>query len=293
MTLTIGPLQSLLNDDRVREIMVVNGSQVWVENDLGLRHVCDITGAELETVIEAITRASGRRVDTLSPILDAPLADGSRACVVIPPVARHGATVSIRKFTQRVLPLAAFGTEPQCEEIRELVMSRRNVVISGATAAGKTSLLSAVTQWFSRHDRIVCLEDTAEIRCNQPHFVSLQTRPANQEGMGRIDLHDLVRTALRLRPDRLIVGEVRGAEAIDMLLALGSGHVGSWSTLHASSAADTVERLVALLLRHHPGWSTHDAERLVTGAVHAVVHVARLPTGRRSITAIEHLDPRR
>ena len=269
--------------------MVVNGTQLWVDEQHGIRHVGELTHAQVALLVEGIGRMSGRQVDTLHPVLDASLPDGSRACVVLPPVARHGTSINIRKFPVRLFPLVAFGSESQCDEVRSLVALRRNVMVSGATGSGKTSLVSSVTQSFAPAERIVCLEDTSEIKCSQPHFVALQTRPANQEGVGEVTLHDLVRTSLRMRPDRLIVGEVRGAEVIDMLLALGSGHTGSWSTIHAASADETVDRVVALVSRHHPRWSGDDARHLVTSAIDAVVHVERTPAGRRTITGVVHL----
>lgn len=286
MTLGVSSIQPFLESSDVREVMVVNGSELWVDDHRGLRAVDTLTKAQVTLLIEGIARAAGRQVDNLHPILDAALPDGSRACVVLPPVARIGASINIRRFPSRVFPLVAFGDETRCDQVRSLVASRMNVMVSGATGSGKTSLVSSVTQLFPPHERIVCLEDTSEIKCAQPHFVALQTRPANQEGSGEIALHDLVRTSLRMRPDRLIVGEVRGAEVIDMLLALGSGHTGSWSTIHAASAVDTVDRIVALVTRHHHRWSIDDARRLVESAIDAVVHVERLPGGRRTITDI-------
>ena len=292
MTPGLAPIQPLLDSGDVREIMVVNGSELWVDDLDGVRRVDTLTNAQVSLIVEGIMRVSGRRVDTLHPVLDASLPDGSRACVVLPPVARNGTSINIRRFPVRVFPLAAFCSQQQADTLRSLVAGRANVVVSGATGSGKTSLVSTVTQWFSPDDRIVCLEDTAEIKCAQPHVVSLQTRPPNQEGVGGVTLHDLVRASLRMRPDRLIVGEVRGAETVDMLLALGSGHSGSWSTVHAPSAHDTLDRLTMLLVRHHPQWSADDARRLVMTAVHAVVHVARTPAGRRRITDIVRLDSR-
>lgn len=271
------------------EIMVVNGSDVWAERRTGITHEHTITRDEVSHVVETISRLSGRRIDALSPILDARLPDGSRACVVIPPIALHGTTINIRKFPTRTLPLATFGSESVCDEVRQLVTSHANVVVSGATSTGKTSLISAATEWFLPDERVICVEDTAEIRCKYPHVVHLQTRPANQEGAGAVTLHHLVSTSLRMRPDRLIVGEVRGQEVVDMLLALSSGHSGSWTTVHSSSARDTVERLVSLLLRHHHQWSKCDAHDLVKQAVTAVIHVQRLPHGQRLISDVVHL----
>lgn len=290
MTFGFSAIQQFLDSGEIREIMVVNGTDLWIDDRQGMHAAGNLSREQVALLIEGIARESGRQVDTLHPVLDAALPDGSRACVVLPPVARNGPTINIRRFPSRVFPLVAFGNEARCDEIRSLVVSHRNVMVSGATGSGKTSLVSSATQLFAPNERIVCLEDTQEIRCTQPHFVALQTRPANQEGAGEVTLHDLVRTSLRMRPDRLIVGEVRGAEVIDMLLALGSGHTGSWSTIHASSAVDTVDRVVTLVLRHHPHWAVDDARHLVTSAIDAVVHVERTGPGRRTITDIVHLQ---
>lgn len=290
MNLTSLPVvQPFLSTADVVEIMIVNGTDLWVEQRDGITHECVLSRDDVHHLIEGISRLSGRRVDALSPILDARLPDGSRACVVLPPIALHGASINIRKFPARSLPLAAFGSESTCNQVRHLVTSHANVVVSGATSTGKTSLISAATEWFHPHERVLCVEDTAEIRCRYSHAVHLQTRPANQEGKGVVTLHDLVTTALRMRPDRLIVGEVRGKEVVDMLLALSSGHTGSWTTVHATSADDTVARLTSLLLRHHPQWSHASAHELVTNAIDAVVHVERMPNGQRMITDVLHL----
>jgi pilus assembly protein CpaF len=236
--------------------------------------------------LERIARASGRRLDLLSPILDARLSDGSRACVVISPVAVGGATISIRKFSRRILPLASFGSTACTDIVRDLVQQKINVVVAGATSSGKTSLLSAVSQSFGQNERIVCVEDTSELRFAHPHVVQLQTRPANSEGQGEITLQALVRASLRLRPDRLVVGEVRGSEVVDMLLALSSGHRGCWSTVHANSANETVDRLAAMVLRDSPQWSHDQAVSTIHSAVGAIVFVQRISARRRSIVEI-------
>ncbi|MGA0117820.1 MAG: CpaF family protein [Ilumatobacteraceae bacterium] len=280
------PLQPYLSSPDVVEVMVVNGTDIWVERTNGIVHEGSITSSDVAHVVEGISRLSGRRVDTMSPILDARLPDGSRACVVLPPVSIHGVSINIRKFPSRVLPLAAFATEKVCNQVRQLVTSHANVVVSGATSTGKTSLISAATEWFEPEERVVCVEDTAEIRCRYAHAVYLQTRPANQEGNGLISLHHLVTTSLRMRPDRLIVGEVRGEEVVDMLLALSSGHTGSWTSVHAVSADHTVARLASLLQRHHPQWSRATSIDLVTSAIDAVIHLERLPHGRRFISDV-------
>ncbi len=286
MAIGLGPLQPLLDDPDISEIMVIDGEHIFVEDALGVRPSGRITREQLSVCIEHIARASGRRLDLLSPILDAPLPDGSRACVVIPPIAVNGISVSIRKFPQRILPLAAFGNDHATNVVKDLIHSRANVVISGATSSGKTSLLSAVTKWFHPAERVVCVEDTHELKCAHPHVVYMQTRASNSEGVGEINLQQLVKASLRMRPDRLLVGEVRGAEVIDMLLALSSGHRGCWSTAHAVSAPDTISRLSSMVVRDSSQWTIDQARLLVESSIDAVIHVHRNGTRKRTISQI-------
>lgn len=286
MDFDLGPLQTYVEDSDVTEIMVVNGRDVWVENISGIQHVGELTPTQVAWCAERISRASQRRIDNLSPITDASLPDGSRACVVLAPIAINGTSIAIRKFPRKILPLAAFGSEECATIVRSLVRDRANVVISGATSSGKTSLLSSVSQHFLPHERVVCTEDTAELRFAHNHVVRLQTRTPNAEGRGEVNLQDLVRTSLRLRPDRLIVGEVRGAEAIDMLLALSSGHRGCWSTVHSVSARQTHQRLTSIVLRDSPQWSVEHVNELINNAIDAVIYVARSPQRRRRINSI-------
>lgn len=266
--------------------MVVAGTSLWVAGPLGMTKVGDLTPPEVMHCVEMISRSAGRRVDLLAPVLDARFEDGSRACVVMPPVSLGGPTVSVRKFAARIPPLASFG-DPRCTDaLRRLVEDRANVVVAGATSTGKTTLLSSVASRFDAGERIVCAEDTAEIRFDHPHVVRLQTRPASADGHGAVTLGDLVRASLRLRPDRLVVGEVRGSEALDMLLALSSGHRGCWSTVHATSARGALVRLGSLVAREAPQWGLDAAARMVDEAVDAVVHLRRDPGGRRRVGEI-------
>ena len=286
-----GPLQTYIDNPEINEIMVINEGEVWVEDIDGLRMVASINSKQTQHCVEQIARSSGRRIDLMSPILDARMSDGSRACVVIPPIAVDGPTISIRKFSKRILPLASFGPAAATDIVKQLITTRANIVISGATSSGKTSLLSSASQFFSPHERIVCVEDTSELRFAHSHVVALQTRQPNQEGSGEISMQSLVRTSLRLRPDRLIVGEVRGAEAIDMLLALSSGHRGCWSTVHSSSASETISRLSALVLRDSPQWSSRQSLQIIHSAIDAVIHVERTSSHRRRICDIIQLQP--
>ena len=289
MSPSLGALQEHIDNPEVTEIMVLDHGQVWIEDAHGIYVAGTLSQEQISQVVERICRASGRRVDLLSPILDARLDDGSRACVVLPPISVDGVTLSIRKFSKRILPLAAFGPTSCIDITRKIIRDRHNVVISGATSSGKTSLLSAAASQFHASERLVVVEDTAELRFSNSHVVRLQTRPANSENVGEISLQQLVRTSLRLRPDRLIVGEVRGAEAVDMLLALTSGHRGSWATVHATSAIDTINRLASIMIRDAPQWTHLQATELVTQAVDVIVHIQRHASGRRSITEIVQL----
>lgn len=286
MNIGLGPLQQYLSDQDIFEVMVVHGTQIWVEDREGLRHVDALRPDQTADCIEHIARISGRRIDLMCPVLDARLDDGTRACVVIPPVSVTGPSINLRKFPTRVLPLAAFGPQECAKIVRQLVAKKKNVVVSGETSSGKTSLLSSVAHIFAPEERIICVEDTSELCITHPHVVHLQTRIANSEGSGEITLQDLVRTSLRMRPDRLLVGEVRGAEAIDMVLALTSGHRGCWSTVHATNASHTLTRVAHIIMRDAPQWSPDHVMNLVQQATDVVIHMVRGAHGRRRINEI-------
>lgn len=286
MNVGLGPLQKYLSDPNIFEVMVVHGTEVWVEDHEGLHHVDSLHREQTTDCIEYITRISGRRVDLMSPVLDARLDHSTRACVVIPPISVTGPSINLRKFPTRVLPLAAFGPQECSEIVRQLVAEKKNVIVSGETSSGKTSLLSSVARIFPSHERIICVEDTSELCITHPHVVHLQTRIANSEGSGEITLQDLVRTSLRMRPNRLLVGEVRGAEAIDMVLALTSGHRGCWSTVHAANASHTLTRVANIIMRDAPQWSPEHVMNLVRQATDVVIHMVRRDHGRRRINEI-------
>ena len=282
----LGRLQPFLDDERISEIIVLRGTEVWVEDNLGMRHATHLSPHDVNHALEIVCRAAGRRLDLLSPILDAQLSDGSRLCAVIPPIAVDGTTISIRRFTSRVPLLSSFGDEGCVDVINALVNERANVVVSGATSSGKTTMLSSVARRFDPRDRVICVEDTSEVRFTHPHVVRLQTRPATAEHLGEVTVQHLVRTSLRLRPDRLVVGEVRGTEVVDMLLAMSSGHRGCWSTIHATTAASTLSRITSLVLRDAPQWTPSVIAQLVGDAVDAVIHLERDNQGRRRVTSI-------
>lgn len=286
----LGPLQRHLDNPRVKEVMVVGGTNVFVEDHRGIHHVGHIDNDEVTLIIERVLRRSSRRIDVLSPIVDVRLTDGSRVCVVIPPVAVDGAAISIRKFSKSILDFTHFGNEATRRTMSSLVRDRSNVVVAGATSSGKTSLLAAALAQCDPHERIVLIEDTAELPTQHPHVVRLESRPPNVEGVGEITLQHLVRTSLRLRPDRLVVGEVRGSEALDMLMALTSGHRGCWSTCHAQSPLDALHRLSALVMRGSPQWTDTVVHRAIASAIDYIVFVERSHEGKRGITFVGHVE---
>lgn len=282
----LAPLRSHLEDPDVSEIMVLHDGSVWTETHDGIERAGGLADHEVTLCLELLARRAGRRLDLLSPILDCVLEDGSRVCAAIPPIAHGGPVITVRRFRRSILPLAAFGDPRRVSVVESLVRARRNVVVSGSTSAGKTSLLSAVSRHFAPDERVVCAEDTAELRFVHPHVVRLQCRAAGIDGRGEVTLQHLVRASMRMRPDRLVVGEVRGAEVVDMLLALGSGHRGCWTTIHAGSATDSIDRIAALVLRDSPQWTESTISTLVRSAVDAVVHVERDGSGRRRISEV-------
>jgi pilus assembly protein CpaF len=292
-TVGLGPLEELLADPEVEEVMVNGPDQVYVER----RGRIEATGvrfsdeAELRNSIERILAPLGRRVDELSPMVDARLADGSRVNVVIPPLAVDGPAVSIRRFAAaRPGPqgLVELGTlsESMRDLLEDAVRSRRSILVSGGTGSGKTTLLNALSGFVAAGERIVTIEDAAELRLQQPHVVRLESRPASVEGRGEVTIRDLLRNALRMRPDRIVIGEVRGAEALDLLTALNTGHHGALSTVHANSPSDALRRLETLTLMAGIGLP-HAAIREQLGrGFELVVHLDRLGDGRRVVAEI-------
>jgi pilus assembly protein CpaF len=292
-TVGLGPLEELLADPEVEEVMVNGPDRVYVERRGRIEptevHFAD--EAELRNSIERILAPLGRRVDELSPMVDARLADGSRVNVVIPPLAVDGPALSIRRFAAaRPGPadLVELGTlTPQMRGLLEAaVRERRSLLVSGGTGSGKTTLLNALSSFVAAEERVVTIEDAAELRLQQPHVVRLESRPASVEGRGEVTIRDLLRNALRMRPDRIVIGEVRGPEALDLLTALNTGHRGALSTLHANSPADALRRLETLALMAGVGLP-HAAIREQLGrGFELVVHLERLADGRRVVTEI-------
>jgi pilus assembly protein CpaF len=292
----LGPLQPLLEDPSVDEVMVSGTSGVWVERAGRIEPtaVRFTTEAELRDVIERVLAPLGRRVDDASPLVDARLPDGSRVNVVIPPLAVDGPSLTIRRFRRNGMSaddLVAAGTltAPLLEFLGSAVRARCNVLVCGGTGSGKTTMLNALSEFIDPAERIVTIEDAAELRLRQPHVIRLEARPPNVEGRGEVTIRRLVKNALRMRPDRIVVGEVRGAEALDMLTALSCGHDGSLTTVHAGSAAEAVRRIESLALMADGGLPHAAIREQVADALHLVVCQARRPDGRRVITGVSEV----
>lgn len=291
--LGLGPLEALLADDSITEVMVNGPARIYVEREGRLELSPRVFSSEraLLGAIERIAARVGRRIDEASPIVDARLPDGSRVCAIIPPLALCGPCLTIRKFRHDRLgldDLVRRGTlsEPMRRFLELAVRARRNVVISGGTGSGKTTLLNALTEFFSEGERILTVEDAAELQIRKPHWVRLEARPPNMEGKGAVTIRDLVRASLRMRPDRIVVGECRGGEALDMLQAMNTGHDGSLTTVHANSPRDAIARMETLCLMAGMDLPSRAIREQIASAVHLVVQTARLPDGRRRVLSI-------
>ncbi len=289
----LGPLEDLLADPAVEEVMVNGPDRVYVERGGRIEPAgVSFPGEEeLRNAIERILAPLGRRIDELSPMVDARLADGSRVNVVIPPLAIDGPALSIRRFgASRPGPgeLVALGTlsAAQVRALERAVAGRRSVLISGGTGSGKTTLLNALSSFIAPGERVVTIEDAAELRLQQPHVVRLESRPASVEGRGEVTVRDLLRNALRMRPDRIVIGEVRGPEALDLLTALNTGHDGALSTVHANSPGDALARLETLALMAGLGLPHGAIAEQVQRGIDLVVHVERRGDGARRVTEI-------
>ncbi|CAA9486113.1 MAG: Type II/IV secretion system ATP hydrolase TadA/VirB11/CpaF, TadA subfamily [uncultured Solirubrobacteraceae bacterium] len=289
----LGPLEPLMADPEVDEIMVSGLAPVWVERNgrLEATPVRFDSDESLRHAIERILSPVGRRVDESQPLADARLPDGSRVNVVIPPLALDGPSLTIRRFRRRghsPEELVAAGTlSPDLLELlADAVRARLNILVCGGTGSGKTTTLNALSSFIGAGERVVTIEDAAELRLRQPHVIRLEARPANLEGRGEISIRTLVRNALRMRPDRIVVGEVRGAEALDMLAALSTGHDGSMCTIHAGSPAEALRRLETLALMAGVGLPHAAVCEQVADALHLVVCQERSADGRRRITSV-------
>jgi pilus assembly protein CpaF len=294
--LGLGPLEPLLADDSVTDIMVNGAKQVYVERKGKL----ELTEAQFRdnnhvmTVAQRIVTGVGRRVDESTPLVDARLKDGSRVNIIIPPLAIDGASISIRKFSKKKISLDIMEKQnnisPQMAAVLRIASrARLNIVISGGTGSGKTTLLNALSQMIDVNERIVTIEDAAELQLQQPHVVRLETRPANLEGDGEITMRDLVKNSLRMRPDRIILGEVRGAEAMDMLQAMNTGHDGSLATCHANRPREALMRLENMVSMGALSLPSKAVKQQIASAVHLIVQISRMRDGMRRITYISEI----
>jgi pilus assembly protein CpaF len=292
-----GPLERLLADDTVTEIMVNGPHDVWVERQ-GRLYETTVRFADeshLRRIINKMVAQVGRRIDESSPMVDARLPDGSRVNAVIPPLSLSGPLVTIRKFSKRRLELAdmirlSTLTTETSEFLQRCVVAQLNVLVSGGTGTGKTTLLNALSTAIPDADRIVTIEDAAELRLNQRHVLRLEARPKNIEGEGEIPIRELVRNSLRMRPDRIIVGEVRGAEALDMLQAMNTGHDGSLCTVHANSTRDALSRIETMVLMAGFDLPMRAIRQQVASALDLIIHLQRLEDGTRRVTAITEVQ---
>jgi pilus assembly protein CpaF len=292
----LGPLEPLLKDPTISDILVNRHDTIYIERrgKIERTNVTFKDDEHLMRVIERIVSSVGRRIDESSPMVDARLQDGSRVNAIIPPLAIDGPVVSIRRFGSDPLKMAMLIenkalTKDIADMLQMVVHARLNVLISGGTGAGKTTLLNALSAFIPENERIVTIEDSAELQLQQPHTVRLETRPPNIEGRGEVTQRDLVRNALRMRPDRIVIGEVRGGEAIDMLQAMNTGHDGSLTTIHANTPRDALSRLETMIQMTGMRLSDRAMRQQVASAINLVVQVARLSDGSRRITSISEI----
>ena len=292
----LGPLEPFLQDPAISDILVNSYKQIYLEK-FGKLEMTDSRfkdDTHLMKIIDKIVSAVGRRIDESSPMVDARLPDGSRVNVIIPPLALDGPIMSIRRFGGEALKLEDLillkTLTPQIAEIlKGVIKARLNILISGGTGGGKTTLMNVLSQFIPEEERIVTIEDAAELQLKQEHLVRLETRPPNIEGKGEVTCRDLVRNSLRMRPDRIIVGEVRGQEAFDMLQAMNTGHDGSLTTIHSNSPRDALMRLESMVAMANLGIVSEFMRRFISSALDLVIHIARLVDGTRKVTSIQEM----
>jgi pilus assembly protein CpaF len=287
----LGVLEPLLRDPHVTDVMVNGPGAVWVERHGRLLETpVQLDRAQIDLLVERIVAPLGRRADPVHALVDGRLADGPRVHVVVPPLAVDGPCITIRRFAVQPIELEEIAAPAVASLLRWAVRSRCNVVVSGSTGSGKTTLLNALGAVVPAGERIITVEDAAELRLRAPHVVRLESRPATSDGVGEVAIRDLVRSALRMRPDRLLVGEVRGAEALDLLTAMNTGHDGSLSTVHANGVADAVRRLETLVLMAGVGLPASAVRAQLGSAIDLVVHLERSADGRRRVVEVAELD---
>jgi pilus assembly protein CpaF len=289
----MGCLDPLLADPRVSEIMINGAGPVWIERDGRIeRTEIVVDECQVGHLIEKAVAPLGLRVDRSSPLVDARLDDGCRVNAVVPPLAVDGPCLTIRRFGVTPVSLETVAPNGLSHLLAWAVVGRCNILVSGGTGAGKTTLLNALAERLADDERVITVEDVAELRLPHSHVVRLEARPPNADGAGRVDIRDLVRNALRMRPDRIIVGEVRGAEALDMLQAMNTGHEGSLSTCHANSPADAVRRLETMILMGEVALPLAAVREQIVSSLDLVVQIARGRDGRRRVVQVAEVDPR-
>ena len=298
LTLFLAPVAAYLEDDSVSEILINGPKQVYIERRGRLEEVeaSFVSEPALKAAAVNIAKSVGRILDEMHPRLDARLPDGSRVHAVIPPLARCGTTIAIRKFKKDTLTvdkMLSFGSmsEDVVAFIRALVALHKNVIVSGATSSGKTSVLNAVSSFIPDGERVLVIEDASELQLQQRHVVGFETRKADKNGQGEVTIRDLIHSSLRLRPDRLVIGEIRGGEALDLLQALNTGHAGSMSTIHANSPEDCLRRIETCALLSGIDIPLVALRAQVASAIDAVIHTARLSDGSRKVMAVSDVLP--
>ncbi|MCO8126637.1 CpaF family protein [Acidimicrobiia bacterium EGI L10123] len=296
-TLGYGPLDPLLAEESITEVMCNAYDDIWVERDGRIERTDTkfIDDAQYRQVIDKIVSSVGRRVDESSPMVDARLPDGSRVNAIIPPLAINGSVLTIRKFAKdpfTAKDLINFGTWTMdlVTVMEAAVRGKLNVLVSGGTGTGKTTNLNVLSSFIPDGERIITIEDSAELQLQQPHVITLETRPANAEGSGQVTIRELVKNSLRMRPDRIIVGECRAAEALDMLQAMNTGHEGSMTTVHANTARDAISRLETMVLMAGFDLPVRAIREQIASALHLILQVTRLPDGRRVITSLTEVQ---
>ncbi len=295
-TFGLGPLETILKDNNITDILVNRFDRIYVEKRgrLELSEVRFRDNTHLRQIIDRIVARVGRRIDEISPMVDARLSDGSRVNAIIPPLALDGPAMSIRRFGARPLQLEDLirhGAFPAAvmDFLAAAVQSRCNVLISGGTGSGKTTLLNCLSRYISTEERVITIEDAAELQLQQPHVVRLETRPANIEGKGEVAQRDLVKNCLRMRPDRIVIGEVRGGEALDMLQAMNTGHEGSMTTIHANNTRDSLGRLEVMIAMAGYDIPSHALRQQVASAIQLIVQASRLVGGKRKVTRVSEI----
>lgn len=298
LTLFLAPVAEYLGDDSVSEILINGPKQVYIERRGKLEEVgaSFVSEPALKAAATNIAKSVGRILDEMHPRLDARLPDGSRVHAVIPPLSRVGTVIAIRKFKKDTLTIdkmQEFGSldESMRKLIRAMVLLRKNVIVSGATSSGKTSVLNALSSFIPDGDRVLVIEDASELQLQQRHIVSFETRKADKNGQGEVTIRDLIHSALRLRPDRIVIGEIRGGEALDLLQALNTGHAGSMSTIHANSPLDCLRRIETCALLSGIDIPLSALRAQVASAIDVVVHTSRLSDGSRKVVAISEVMP--